>query len=333
MNPYTVTVHDIINNYSTEATMTTFLVTGGAGFIGSNLCETLLADGHRVRVLDDLSSGKEENLKEAGGQIDFIKGDIRDMATVLKAVKGVDYVVHLAALGSVPRSVEDPASTHEVNATGTLNVLRASKEAGVKRVVYASSSSVYGDTPVLPKREDMLPTPQSPYAVSKLTGEHYCRVFNMVYGLETVAMRYFNVYGKRQDPASQYAAVIPKFITSLIVGIAPTIFGDGGQTRDFTFVEDCNQANYKACLAKGCAGEVFNVGYGERIDLNGLYAMIKKSALSSIEPVYALPRVGDIRDSLADISKAKKMIPYAPAYDINAGIAKTVQWYMKKYAR
>lgn len=304
-----------------------FLVTGGAGFIGSNLCEKLLNEGHAVRVLDNLSTGKEENIKNILDRIEFRKCDLRDKEGVSSAVEGMDYVIHLGALGSVPRSIEDPGTTHEVNVTGTLNVLTAARDAKVKRVVYASSSSVYGDTPTLPKIENMFPNPLSPYAVSKLSGEYYCKVFYRCYGLETVALRYFNVFGKRQDPASQYAAVVPKFITSLLKNTSPTIYGDGGQTRDFTFVEDCNQVNYKACFALGAAGESFNVGYGSRASVNDLFNLIQARIGKDLRPIYAPARKGDVRDSLADISKAKDIIKYAPDYSLKTGIEKTVDWY------
>lgn len=313
--------------------MSIFLVTGGAGFIGSNLCEKLLEQGHKVRVLDNLSSGKESNLKDFIGSIEFIKGDIRDKTSVSKAVKGVDFVIHLAALGSVPRSVADPETTHEVNTTGTLNVLKTAKDLDVKRVVCASSSSVYGDTPVLPKKEEMVTNPQSPYAVSKLTAEHYCRVFNRVYGLETVALRYFNVYGKRQDPLSQYAAVVPKFITSLLKDESPTIYGDGEQTRDFTYIDDCNQANIKACFSERCAGGFYNIGYGSRISINELYNKIKSTLNKNINAVHVAPRQGDVRDSLADISKAREGLSYEPKFNIYSGIEKTVEWYLNNFSR
>lgn len=307
--------------------MKNFLVTGGAGFIGSNLTEKLIVEGHRVRVFDSLATGKMENLKGIAGQVEFIKGDVRDPSALEKAVEGMEFLIHLAAMGSVPRSVADPATTHEVNATGTLNVLNAARAAGVKRVVYASSSSVYGDTPVLPKSEDMNTNPMSPYAVSKLCGEHYCRVFFRVYGLETVCLRYFNVYGKRQDPASQYAAVIPRFITSVLRGKSPSVYGDGEQTRDFTFVDDCNQANYKACIADGAAGLFFNIGTGRRISLNELYGKIRAAGGSDLEPVHTAPRHGDVRHSLADITRASEMLGYAPGFDIDSGIRETVKWY------
>ena len=309
-----------------------FLVTGGAGFIGSNLSERLLNEGHAVRVLDNLATGKEENIAGLLGPLKLMKGDIRDKADVAKAVKGVDYVIHLAALGSVPRSVEDPLTTHEVNVTGTLNVLTAARDEKVKRVVCASSSSVYGDTPTLPKREDMFPTPQSPYAVSKLSGEYYCKVFHRVYGLPTVALRYFNIYGKRQDPNSQYAAVIPRFITAVMKNERPTIFGDGEQSRDFTFVEDCLQANIKACFAPDAAGGAYNIGYGGRTTINDLFRKIRKWAgKEDIEPLYAPGRKGDVKHSHADITSARKLLSYEPSFDINAGTERTVRWYMENY--
>lgn len=306
-----------------------FLVTGGAGFIGSNLCEKLLESGHSVRVLDNLSTGKESNLEGLLDPVEFIHGDVRNREDVEKAVDGVDYVVHLAALGSVPRSVADPETTHEVNATGTLRVLTAAKDGGVKRVVYASSSSVYGDTPVLPKKIDMIPNPQSPYAVSKIAGEYYCRVFHRVYGLETVALRYFNVYGKRQDPTSQYAAVIPKFVAAILRGDNPVIFGDGEQSRDFTFVDDCNQANIKACFAGDSAGRYFNVGTGERITINTLAEKIGSALRKDVIPDHREARKGDVKHSLADITETRESLGYAPDYNIDSGLERTVSWYVR----
>lgn len=311
--------------------MLRFMVTGGAGFIGSNLSERLLEEGHAVTVFDNLATGREENLGGFIGSIEFIKGDVRDTAALGGAMKGADYVIHLAALGSVPRSIEDPAATHGVNATGTLNVLNAARSAGVKRVVCASSSSVYGDTAVLPKEEHMAPSPLSPYAVSKISGEYYCKAFHRVYGLETVALRYFNVYGKRQDPDSQYAAVIPRFIDALLRGERPVIYGDGEQSRDFTFVDDCNQANIKACFASGCEGMHFNIGFGSRVSVNDLFRKIRDSLGSKAEPSYATPRKGDVRDSLASIARAKECLGYDPRNDIDTGIGKTVQWYLENY--
>ncbi len=308
--------------------MKKFLVTGGAGFIGSNLTQTLLEGGHTVRVLDNMATGREENLSEVIDSIEYIDGDIRVTDTVKRAVTGMDYVIHLAALGSVPRSVADPATTHDVNATGTLNVLIASKEAGVRRVVCASSSSVYGDTPVLPKEESMNTAPMSPYAVSKLTAEQYCRVFHMVYGLETVAMRYFNIYGRRQDPHSQYSAVIPKFIDALLKGEAPTIHGDGEQSRDFTYVDDCNQANYKACITEGAGGSYMNIGAGGRTSINELYEKIRAGLNVEISALHSDPRAGDVKHSHADISKATATIGYAPQFNIESGIEATLKWYL-----
>jgi len=307
----------------------TFLVTGGAGFIGSNLCERLAAAGHRVRVLDDLSTGLAENLSGLEGAVELVRGDVRDRAAARDAVRGMDFVIHLAALGSVPRSVEDPETTHEVNATGTLVMLNAAREAGVRRFVYASSSSVYGDTPVLPKVETMDANPQSPYAVSKLTGEYYCRVFHGVYGLETVSLRYFNVYGKRQRPDSQYAAVVPLFVSAVLRGESPTINGDGEQTRDFTFVDDCNQANIKACFAEGAAGGFFNVGTGERISIKELYGKISEAAGFTSPPVHAPARKGDVRDSLSDISRARDVLGYAPEFNIDSGLKETLEWHRR----
>lgn len=307
-----------------------FLVTGGAGFIGSNLAEKLSSDGHKVRVLDNLSTGKEGNIERLAS-VDLIRGDIRDKSAVDKAVSGADFVIHLAALGSVPRSIEDPSTTHDVNVTGTLNVLISARAHNVKRVVYASSSSVYGDTPTLPKREDMFPTPQSPYAVSKLSGEYYCKVFHRVYGLPTVALRYFNVYGRRQDPNSQYAAVVPRFATAVLNGESPVIYGDGEQSRDFTFVDDCNQANIKACFAEGAEGRAYNVGYGGRTTVSELFRKIRKWAgRDDIEPSYSPARKGDVKHSHADIGAARESLSYTPAFDIDAGSELTVKWYMDK---
>lgn len=313
--------------------MLRFMVTGGAGFIGSNLSEALLDKGHSVTVFDNLATGREENLSGIMGRLDFIRGDIRDFAELEAAMKGMDYVIHLAALGSVPRSIEDPATTHEVNATGTLNVLNAARAARVKRVVCASSSSVYGDTAVLPKEEGMTPSPLSPYAVSKITGEYYCKAFHRVYGLETVALRYFNVYGRRQDPNSQYAAVIPRFVDAMLRGKSPVIYGDGGQSRDFTFVDDCNQANIKACFASGAEGMHFNVGYGSKTSINDLFRKIRDSLGSTVEPAYAPPRKGDVRDSLAAISRAREVLGYEPENGIDEGIRKTVGWYLETYGK
>lgn len=249
-----------------------YLVTGGAGFIGSNIVEELVDRNESVRVLDNLSTGRRENIEPFMDKIEFIEGDLRDLDAVRKAVEGVDYVLHQGALPSVPRSIDEPLTTNEVNVNGTLKVLIAARDAGVKRVVYASSSSIYGNSEVLPKREDMPPNPLSPYAISKLAGENYCRIFYQIYGLETVCLRYFNVFGPRQDPTSQYSAVIPKFINAMLNGERPIIYGDGKQSRDFTFVANVVQANLLACEANGVAGELFNVACGERYTLLDLIA-------------------------------------------------------------
>src|SRR5215510_16425699 len=263
-----------------------FLVTGGAGFIGSHICERLVRDGHRVRVLDDFSAGKEENLTPFKNDIEVIRGDIRDKEIVDSAMRGIEVVFHEAALGSVPRSVADPLTTHEVNITGTLNVLLAARDAGVRRVVYASSSSVYGETPELPKHEKMAPHPLSPYALSKLSGEHYAKVFKQVYGFEVVSLRYFNIFGPRQDPESQYAAVIPRFITALLSETSPVVYGDGLQSRDFTYVENVVNANLLAAQAEGVEGEAFNVACGGRYTLLELLAKLKEIIPSRTGPIH-----------------------------------------------
>jgi UDP-glucose 4-epimerase len=312
-----------------------YLVTGGAGFIGSNIVEKLVQRGERacpessrrVRVLDDFSTGKRENLARWLDRIELIEGDIRDPEMVRRAMAGVDYVLHQAALPSVPRSVADPVSTHQVNATGTLNVLLAARDAGVKRLVYASSSSIYGNSPELPKREDMPTNPLSPYAASKLAGENYCRAFTQVYGLETVCLRYFNVFGPRQDPASQYAAVIPRFITAMLDGQRPVIYGDGTQSRDFTYVENVVQANLLACRAEGAAGEVFNVACGQRSTLLDLVGELEQVMGRMAEPEFAPPQPGDVKHSLAAIDKARERFGYAPVVRFDEGIRCTVAFF------
>ena len=314
--------------------MPNYLVTGGAGFIGSNIVEALVRQGKSVRVLDNCATGKLSNLEGIINQIEFIQGDIRDLSVVREAVKDVDYVLHQAALPSVPRSVDDPIATNEVNVTGTLNVLVAARDAKVKRVVYASSSSAYGNSPVLPKREDMPANPISPYAISKYAGEQYCRVFYSLYGLETVVLRYFNVFGPRQSPNSQYAAAIPIFINSFLEGKPPTIFGDGEQSRDFTFIENVVQANLLAChekiasplRAKDAAGEVFNIACGKRTTVNDLAGTIKNLLDSPLEPVHGQARKGDVRHSLADITKAQRILGYEPKVDLETGLRKTIEW-------
>jgi nucleoside-diphosphate-sugar epimerase len=310
-----------------------FLVTGAAGFIGSHLVEHLVNAGNTVTALDDLSTGKRKNLERWIDRIDFIEGSVLDPAICARAVRGADYVFHEAALSSVPRSISNPAATHAANATGTLNVLVAARDAGVKRVVYAASSSAYGNTQVLPKHEGMPSLPLSPYAVSKLAGELYMRAFHTSYGLETIALRYFNIFGPRQDPESQYAAVIPKFITSALENRPPTIFGDGEQTRDFTFVENVVRANMLACQApiEAC-GRVYNVGCGKRISLNDLWRCIKQQTSTSVDPAYQQSRKGDVRDSLACLEAIRTMLGYSPVVDFPEGLRRTVESFTSKTA-
>jgi nucleoside-diphosphate-sugar epimerase len=306
--------------------MSVYLVTGGSGFIGSHIVDALVSRGHVARVLDNFSTGKRGNLRSSIGQIELIEGDIRDPGAVRKAVTGVDYVLHQAALPSVPRSIKDPLATHEANATGTLNVLAASQEAGVKRVVYASSSSVYGDTRELPKREEMTPRPLSPYAASKLAGEVYCRAFCHSYGLETVCLRYFNVFGPRQDPESQYAAVIPRFICALLDGADVCIYGDGEQTRDFTYVGNVVQANLLAATAPQAAGRAYNIACGERTSLLSLLRLLGELTGRTPNPVFEEARPGDVRDSLADVREAETRLGYAVSTSLEEGLRRTVRW-------
>ena len=307
-----------------------YLVTGGGGFIGSNIVRRLLSDGQRVRVLDDFSTGRRENLAGIGKDIELVEGDIRDNPTLKKALKGVRHILHLAAIPSVTRSVEDPLTTNSVNVCGTLKLLIEARDAGVERLVFSSSSSVYGDTPALPKQEDMNPTPRSPYALSKLTGEYYCRMFRDLYGLKTFSLRYFNVFGPRQNPASQYAAVIPRFIDALKNNRAPMIHGDGKQTRDFTFVEDVVAANLCCCTApETSAGSVCNVGCGDRISINELAVRLAAIMGRNIKAAHDAPQKGDVRDSQADISRAKQLIGWTPRVNLDAGLRKTVEWFLQ----
>ena len=312
--------------------MASYLVTGGAGFIGSHIVEELIRRGERVRVLDNFSTGRRENLAPLLEHVDLIEGDLCDLATVRRAVEGVDCVLHQAALASVQRSVDDPLAAHTANATGTLYLLMAARDAGVKRVVYASSSSVYGDSPALPKQEDHLPRPKSSYAVSKLAGEHYCQTFAELYGLETVSLRYFNVFGPRQDPTSQYAAVIPLFITAMLRGAAPTVYGDGGQSRDFTYVSNVVHANLLAATAPGVAGRVFNVACGQRCTLLDLIAALNETLGTHVMPVHAAPRPGDVRHSLADVTAAQETLGYRTEVDLREGLRRTVAWYRQSLA-
>lgn len=309
--------------------MARYLVTGGAGFIGSHIVERLLALGESVVVLDDLSTGRRENLAPWLDSITFVEGDIRDLDRVWNSCIGADYVLHQAALPSVPRSVQDPIASNEANVRGTLNVLVAARKAGVKRVVYAGSSSVYGDTPVLPKHEDMPARPLSPYAVSKHTGELYCQVFARIYGLETVVLRYFNVFGPRQDPNSHYAAVIPKFVTAFQQGVAPVIFGDGEQSRDFTYVANVVEANLLACRAEHAAGEVFNIACGRRTSLNELVCALQQFIGSQVGAVHEAARPGDVKHSLADIGKAQRLLGYSPAVSLEEGLRRTCEHYAR----
>lgn len=308
--------------------MSLYLVTGGAGFIGSHIVDALLARGESVRVLDNLATGKRENLAHCLDRIEFIEGDIRDPDVCRRACDTADFVLHQAALGSVPRSMEDPLTSHEVNVTGTLKMLIAARDAGVKRFVYAASSSTYGDHSALPKVEDRIGNPLSPYAVTKYANELYAQVFGRCYRLETIGLRYFNVFGPRQDPSSQYAAVIPLFVSALLRGEAPTINGDGEQTRDFTYVENAVQANLLACTAPAEAvGEVFNIACGERTSLNRLYRRLQELMDSDVEPVYGPPRAGDVRDSLADICKAERYLGYRGEIKFDQGLEGSIRWY------
>jgi len=307
-----------------------FLVTGGAGFIGSHIVEDLAVKGNDVVILDNLATGSMDNISSFlnGDRVTFIKGSVTDYSLLLDVCRDIDGVFHEAAIPSVPRSLKDPRASNEVNISGTLNVLLAARETGITKVVYASSSSVYGNTPVLPKEEFMMPSPKSPYAVTKLTGEYYCRVFSDIYNIETVALRYFNVFGPRQDPKSEYSAVIPKFITRLLNNESPVIYGNGDQTRDFTYVKDVVQANVKSMNSH--AQGIFNVAYGSRIGLNDLARMIEEIIGVSQEIRYEEPRQGDVRDSLADISAAKKAFNYQPEYTLKKGLMETIQWYQER---
>ena len=303
------------------------LVTGGAGFIGSNLTKALLARGHIVRILDNFSTGKRENLGPYQEQVELIEGDLRSYHIVHEAVCDIEVVFHQGALPSVPRSINDPITTNQVNVEGTLNILDAAKGAGVRRVIYASSSSIYGENPTLPKQEDMTPLPISPYAVAKLAGEKYCQAFTRSYGLETVGLRYFNVFGAGQDPKSQYAAAIPLFITAFLDGGRIQIHGDGEQSRDFTYIDNVVQANIKAAVAEGAAGEVFNVACGERTSLNQILDDLRKVTEVDVDLEYGPDRPGDVKHSLADISKARDILDYNPAVSAQEGLRRSVTWY------
>jgi UDP-glucose 4-epimerase len=302
-------------------------VTGGAGFIGSHLVDRLVADGHEVRVLDDFSSGRELNLKHTHAEIELIRGSICDPEAVAQATAGCDVVFHEAAVPSVPRSVAEPVRTNRVNIDGTLQVLEAARQNGVRRVVFAASSSAYGDTETLPKVESMPATPRSPYALQKYAGEIYCRLYHELYSLETVALRYFNVFGPRQNPESEYAAVIPRFIRACLRGERPRIYGDGEQTRDFTFVADVVEANVLAAHAPRAKGAVINVAGGRRTSLNQLFEAIRKQTGAQVEAIHEPARVGDVRHSLAGLDRARELLGYAPAVGLDFGLAKTVEGF------
>jgi nucleoside-diphosphate-sugar epimerase len=304
-----------------------YLVTGGAGFIGSNTVDELVRRGHSVVVLDDLSGGKEDNLAEVRNKITFIKGSISDIEIIRRAIFEADYVIHLAARTSVPFSMKDPIETNRINIDGTLNVLVAARDAKVKRVVFAASSSAYGETPTLPKVESMEPQPISPYGVTKFVGELYLQTFGRCYGLENVCLRYFNIFGPRQDPSSQYSGVMAKFCTAFLEETEPVIFGDGTQSRDFTYVDNAVQANLLACEAPAASGRVFNVGTGDRINLNQVVEALGTISGKPMKARYDPPRDGDIRDSQADISRARAVLGYEPTVALAEGLQRTFEWY------
>lgn len=310
-----------------------YLVTGGAGFIGSNTVEELVRRGHGVVVLDDLSSGKEENLAEVRGKITLVKGSVTDLEAVQKAMVQAEYVLHLAARTSVPRSVKDPLDTNRINVEGTLNVLVAARDNKVKRVVFAASSSAYGETPTLPKTEAMQPLPISPYGVSKYVGELYAQTFGRCYGLENVSLRYFNIFGPRQDPDSPYSGVLSRFAAAFLNEEPPVVFGDGEQTRDFTYVENAVQANLLACEAPSASGGVFNVGTGARISLNRTLELFRRLSGKNLRAKYDPPREGDIRDSQADISRARELLGYEPTVLFEEGLERTFAWYRDHQAK
>jgi nucleoside-diphosphate-sugar epimerase len=310
-----------------------YLVTGGAGFIGSNMVDELVRRGHSVVVLDDLSTGKEANLSGVRSKIDFRAGSITDLAKAQSACKGADYVIHLAARTSVPKSVKDPLETNKVNIDGTLNVLVAARDAKVKRIVYAASSSAYGETPTLPKTEAMRPEPISPYGVTKFVGELYAQVFGRVYGLENASVRYFNVFGPRQDPTSQYSGVLSRFMLAILEGESPVVYGDGEQSRDFTYIDNVVDETLRACEASGASGKVFNGGTGARITLNEVLKLLEKITGKKVQAKYDPPRTGDIRDSQADISLARKVLGYEPRVHFEDGLKRTWEWYKGAYGK
>lgn len=304
------------------------LVTGGAGFIGSHIAAGLIDRGARVRIIDDLSTGHLENVTEIGGDIDFIQASLTDTKALSRALQNVEWVFHEAAIPSVPRSVAEPAETHEASVNATFSLLLAARQHKIRRLVYAASSSAYGDQPELPKREDMRPDPLSPYAVAKLVGEYYCQVFSRVYGLETVSLRYFNVFGPRQDPGSQYSGVISRFIDALLNGEQPTIYGDGEQSRDFTYISNVVDANLKAAESESAVGRVINIANGQRVTINQVFEMVKKlTGRTSLQALYAPTRTGDVRDSLADLSLARSLLAFEPRVQLEAGLRSTIDWW------
>ena len=307
--------------------MEKFLVTGGAGFIGSNICKELVSQGCFVRVIDNLLTGKKSNLEDFIDKIEFIEADMGDENVARTAMKDIDVVLHQGALPSVPRSVDDPAATHKHCVDATFTLLLAARDAGIKRFVYASSSSAYGDTPTLPKVETMPPMPLSPYAVGKLVGEYYCSVFYKVFDLETISLRYFNVFGPHQDPTSQYAAAIPAFVTAILKDKSPTVFGDGLQSRDFTYIDNVVDANLLAARAEHTAGEVLNIACGQAVTVNETIEVINELLGKSINPIYDPPRPGDVKHSLADIAPAEKLLSYKPAISFKQGLQKAITWY------
>ncbi|MCD6098159.1 SDR family oxidoreductase [bacterium] len=309
--------------------MSSYLITGGGGFIGSNIARYLVESGEEVRILDNFSTGRRENLAGLEEDIELVEGDIRDVFTVMRSLDGIDYILHQAALPSVPRSVADPLTTNNVNLIGTLNLLEAAKDFPIKRIIIASSSSVYGDTDILPKKESLMPAPLSPYAASKLAVEYYAKVFYNVYGVDSVILRYFNIFGPNQDPTSQYSAVVPKFITSILHGNPVTIFGDGEQSRDFTFVDNVVMANILATKADGISGEVINIASGVETTINELVEAIESIVGKKAKKVYLPERPGDVRRSLADISKAKKLLGYSVITDFKSGLKKSIDFFKK----
>jgi UDP-glucose 4-epimerase len=309
--------------------MAVYVVTGGSGFIGSHIVEELLRRRETVRVIDDFSTGKYENVENFRNDVEVLEADIAEAKNLSDLFRGADYVIHQAAIPSVPKSILDPIKSHNANVNGTLNVLVAARDAGVKRVVYASSSSLYGDSPTLPKHEEMMPNPLSPYGAQKLFGEMYCQVFTKAYGLETVSLRYFNVFGPRQDATSQYSGVLALFIPAVLQGRRPKIYGDGLQSRDFTYVQNVVEANLLACKVPGVAGQAFNVACGDRITVNSMLQQINQITGKDISPIYEAPRPGDIKHSQADVTRARELLGYEPKVGFEEGLRHTIEWYRK----